>query len=61
LIAVNRRARNSLLNLEDLTSEELEQLRDRFRTMAVKGDPASRVDADLVEGEQAERKEKRAG
>jgi low affinity Fe/Cu permease len=60
LIAVNRRARNSLLNLEDLTSEELEQLRDRFRTMAAKDDPVSTSDAGLVEGEQGER-EKRAG
>jgi low affinity Fe/Cu permease len=38
LISVNRRARNSLMNLEDLTSDELEEIRGRFRQMAEKGD-----------------------
>ncbi|GIL38223.1 low affinity iron permease family protein [Roseiterribacter gracilis] len=61
LISVNRRARNSLLNLEDLTSEELEELRDKFRSMAAKGDPVSSVDAALVEQEQEERDEERRG
>jgi low affinity Fe/Cu permease len=61
LISVNRRARNSLLNLEDLSSEELEQLRDRFRDMAERGDRASAVDAELVEEERQERNEEKAG
>ena len=55
LISVNRRARNSLLNLEDLTSDELEQLRDRFRTMAAKGDDAANQDIEQVEDEQEKR------
>jgi low affinity Fe/Cu permease len=63
LIAVNRRARNSLLNLEDMTTEDLEKLRDRFKSMAERGDLASGIDAGLVEHEQQERhqREKRTG
>jgi low affinity Fe/Cu permease len=57
LIVVNRRARNSLLNLEDLTSEELEELRDRFRGLAEHGDPIGECEAERIEEVQEERAE----
>jgi low affinity Fe/Cu permease len=40
LIRVNRDARNTLLNLEDMTEEELQRIKGSFATLAAAGDPA---------------------
>ena len=47
LIRVNVDARNKLLNLEDLTEEELKQLKGRFAILATQG-------ADIAQLEEAE-------
>jgi low affinity Fe/Cu permease len=47
LIRVNRDARNKLLDLEDLTEEELEQLKGTFSKLAAKPESVERI-ADAV-------------
>jgi low affinity Fe/Cu permease len=45
LIRVNQDARNKLMNLEDLTEEELEQLKSNFSRLAEKPTPSDVADA----------------
>jgi low affinity Fe/Cu permease len=62
LIRVNVDARNKLLNLEDMTEEELKQMKGRFATLAAEGADAvlEEAEQDLEEAEQeiGEAKEK---
>jgi low affinity Fe/Cu permease len=41
LIRVNRSARNSLLNLEEMSESELEEVKQTFERLVVRGEPAA--------------------